>query len=179
MRCANPFARAAKRERRQRMPQPLATTKQSAEDLQALIDLFQRLGHSSLEKAIAAQVDCEFFKDLIKRVKANEPIEEFKGVPKAKLLKTLEKLLSEKQKVQTGAWSLPAKARSLLKTTVKSYVIKGEALPCYDVAYEAGSGRDAVKIRISTRRRSLEVTLHGSEESLDSTSKALILRMLK
>ena len=39
------------------MPRPLATTKQSAPDHSAITDLFQRLGHSSLEKAIAAQVD--------------------------------------------------------------------------------------------------------------------------
>lgn len=161
------------------MSKPLATTKKSAADLQALIDLFQRLGHSSLERAIAAQVDCEFFKDLIRRVKANDPVEEFKGIPKAKVLKTLEKLLGEKQKAHTEAWALPAKAKPLLKTTVKSYVIKGEAILCYDVAYEAGSGKDAVKIRISTRRRSLEVTLQGSATTFNRLAATLVLRIMK
>ena len=75
------------------MPKPLATTKQSAPDHSALIDLFQRLGHSYLEKAIAAQVDCTFYKDLLKRLKADEPVAEFKGIPKAKIIKTLGELI--------------------------------------------------------------------------------------
>ena len=161
------------------MPKPLATTKQSAPDLQALVDLFQRLGHRSLEKAIEAQVDCEFYKDLLKRVKADEPVEEFKGIPRSKVLKTLEDLLAKHQKAISGAWDLPTKAASLLKTTVKSYRIKDEAIPCYDVTYETGSGKNAVKIRLTTRRRALEVTLQGSTTALDTLSATLTMQMLR
>jgi hypothetical protein len=161
------------------MPKPLATTKQSAPDLQALIDLFQRLGHSSLQKAIAAQVDCEFYKELIKRVKANDPIEEFKGIPKAKILKTLEKLLDKNQKAQTEAWTLPSKAASLLKTTVKSYKIKGEPIPCYDVLYETKDSKTGAKIRVVTSRRSIEVVLSGIKSNQDALSQSLLLNMLK
>jgi hypothetical protein len=160
------------------MPKPLATTKQSTPDLQPLIDLFQRLGHSSLKKAIAAQVDCEFYKDLIKRVKANDPVEEFKGISKAKILKTLQKLLEKNQNAQTEAWALPPKAASLLKTTVKSFKIKGEPIPCYDVLYETDGGKDAAKIRITTRRRSTEVTLRGDAAAFNALSASLLLQIL-
>ena len=161
------------------MPKPLATTKQSAPDLQALVDLFQRLGHRSLEKAIEAQVDCEFYKDLLKRVKAEDLVEEFKGIPRSKVLKTLENLLSKHQKAMSDAWDLPIKAASLLKTTVKSYRIKDEAIPCYDVTYETGSGKDAATIRIATRRRSIDVVMTGNKTSLEILAKSLLVAMLK
>ena len=179
MRCANPFARVAKRQRRKTMPKPLATTKQSASELQSLIELFQRLGHSSLEKAISAQLDCEFYKDLLKRVKADEPLEEFKGIPRSKVIKTLENLLAKHQKVMSVAWDLPPQAAPLLKTTVKSYKIKSESILCYDITYETGSGTYAAKIRITTRRRSLEVSMGGSNLSLSKLSSDLVLLMLR
>jgi hypothetical protein len=161
------------------MPKPLATTKQSAPDHSALIDLFQRLGHSSLEKAIAAQVDCEFYKDLLKRVKADEPVAEFKGTPKAKIIKTLGELIAKYERAQVEAWNLPAKAAALLDTTVQTFSIKDEPIPCYDVQYETNHGKDAVKIRVTTRRRAIEVSLHGSAEKLLSIEKALILASMK
>ena len=161
------------------MPKPLATTKQSAPDHSALIELFQRLGKSSLDKAIAAQVDCEFYKSLLKRVKADEPVAEFKGIPKAKVTKTLEGLIAKSEKSQIEAWNLPAKAAALLHTTVQTFSIKDEPIPCYDVAYDAGSGKDAVKIRISTRRRSLEVTLQGSATTFNRLAASLVLRIMK
>ena len=161
------------------MPKPLATTKQSAPDHSALIDLFQRLGHSSLEKAIAAQVDCTFYKDLLKRVKADELVTEFKGIPKAKITKTLGELIAKYERAQVEAWNLPAKAAALLDTTVQTFSIQDEPIPCYDVHYETASGKDAVKIRITTRRRSIEVILRGSAENLLSIEKALILAAMK
>ena len=161
------------------MPKPLATTKQSVPDHSALIELFQRLGQSSLDKAIAAQVDCEFYKALLKRVKADEPVAEFKGIPKAKVTKTLEGLITKTERAQLEAWNLPVKAQALLDTTVQTFSIKDEPIPCYDVLYETGSGRDAVKIRITTRRRSLEVTLMGRNYDLDVISKKLTLVVLR
>jgi len=161
------------------MPKPLATTKQSVPDHSALIELFQRLGQSSLDKAIAAQVDCEFYKALLKRVKADEPVAEFKGIPKAKVTKTLEGLITKTERAQIEAWNLPVKAQALLDTTVQTFSIKDEPIPCYDVLYETGSGRDAVKIRITTRRRSLEVTLMGRNYDLDVISKKLTLVVLR
>ncbi len=161
------------------MPKPLATTKQSVPDHSALIELFQRLGQSSLDKAIAAQVDCEFYKALIKRVKADEPVAEFKGIPKAKVTKTLEGLITKTERAQIEAWNLPVKAQALLDTTVQTFSIKDEPIPCYDVLYETGSGKDAVKIRITTRRRSLEVTLMGRNYDLDTISKRLTLVVLR
>jgi hypothetical protein len=147
------------------MPKPLATTKQSVTDHFALIELFQRLGHSSLEKAIAAQVDCTFYKDLLKRVKADELVTEFKGIPKAKIKKTLEELIAKSEKAQIEAWNLPAKA--------------DEPIPCYDVHYETGRGKDAVKIRITTRRRSIEVTTQGATARIDAVSSRLVLIVLQ
>jgi len=161
------------------MPKPLATTRQSAPDHSALIELFQRLGKSSLDKAIAAQVDCEFYKSLLKRVKADEPVAEFKGIPKAKVTKTLEGLIAKSEKEQIEAWNLPAKAAALLHTTVQTFPIKDEPIPCYDVLYETGSGKDAVKIRITTRRRSIEVTFQGAAARVDAVSGRLVLLMLK
>jgi len=161
------------------MPKPLATTQQSAPDHSALIELFQRLGRSSLDKAIAAQVDCEFYQALLKRVKADEPVAELKGIPKAKVTKTLEGLIAKSEKAQTEAWSLPAKAQALLDTTVQTFSIKDEPIPCYDVLYETGSGKDAVKIRITTRRRSIEVTIQGTTARVDAVSSRLVLLMLK
>jgi len=161
------------------MPKPLATTKQSAPDHSALIELFQRLGKSSLDKAIAAQVDCEFYKSLLKRVKADEPVAEFKGIPKAKVTKTLEGLIAKSEKSQIEAWNLPAKAAALLHTTVQTFSIKDEPIPCYDVVYETGSGKDTVKIRITTRRRSTEVTLGGDTAALNALSASLLLQTLK
>jgi hypothetical protein len=161
------------------MPKPLATTKQSVPDHSALIELFQRLGQSSLDKAIAAQVDCEFYKALLKGVKADEPIAEFKGIPKAKVTKTLVGLITKTERAQIEAWNLPAKAAALLHTTVQTFLIKDEPIPCYDVLYETGSGKDAVKIRITTRRRSLEVTLMGRNYDLDVISKKLTLVVLR
>lgn len=161
------------------MPKPLATTKQSVPDHSALIELFQRLGQSSLDKAIAAQVDCEFYKALINRVKADEPVAEFKGIPKAKVTKTLEGLITKTERAQIEAWNLPVKAQALLDTTVQTFSIKDEPIPCYDVLYETGSGKDAVKIRITTRRRSLEVTLMGRNYDLDTISKRLTLVVLR
>lgn len=161
------------------MPKPLATTKQSPTDHSALVELFRRLGKNSLDKAIAAQVDCEFYQALLKRVKADEPVAEFKGIPKAKVTKTLEGLITKSEKAQTEAWNLPAKAQALLDTTVQTFSIKDEPIPCYDVLYETGSGKDAVKIRITTRRRSIEVTLQGPNPTLDQISSRLVLLMLK
>ena len=160
------------------MPKPLATTRQSAPDHSALIELFQRLGKSSLDKAIAAKVDCEFYKSLLKRVKADEPVAEFKGIPKAKVAKTLEGLIAKSEKEQIEAWNLPAKAAALLHTTVQTFSIEDEPIPCYDVVYETGRGKDAVKIRITTRRRSIEVTLTGTPSALDTVSKKLTLATL-
>jgi hypothetical protein len=161
------------------MPKPLATTKQSPPDHSALVELFRRLGKNSLDKAIAAQVDCEFYEALLKRVKADEPVAEFKGIPKAKVTKTLEGLIAKSEKAQTEAWNLPAKAQALLDTTVQTFLIKDEPIPCYDVLYETGSGKDAVKIRITTRRRSIEVILHGFSKTLAGLEKALILVAMK
>ncbi len=161
------------------MPKPLATTKQSVTDHFALIELFQRLGHSSLEKAIAAQVDCTFYKDLLKRVKADELVTEFKGIPKAKIKKTLEELIAKSEKAQIEAWNLPAKAAALLDTTVQTFSIKDEPIPCYDVHYETGRGKDAVKIRITTRRRSIEVTTQGATARIDAVSSRLVLIVLQ
>ena len=161
------------------MPKPLATTRQSAPDHSALIELFQRLGKSSLDKAITAQVDCEFYENLVKRVKADEPVAEFKGIPKAKVTKTLEGLIAKSEKEQIEAWNVPAKAAALLHTTVQTFSIKDEPIPCYDVVYETGSGKDAVKIRITTRRRSIEVVLHGFAKTLADLEKALILVAMK
>jgi hypothetical protein len=161
------------------MPKPLATTKQSVPDHSALIELFQRLGQSSLDKAIAAQVDCEFYKALLKRVKADEPVAEFKGIPKAKVTKTLEGLITKTERAQLEAWNLPVKAQALLDTTVQTFLINDEPIPCYDVFYETGSGRDAVKIRITTRRRSIEVTIQGTTARVDAVSSRLVLLMLK
>jgi hypothetical protein len=161
------------------MPKPLATTKQSVPDHSALIELFQRLGQSSLDKAIAAQVDCEFYKALLKRVKADEPVAEFKGIPKAKVTKTLEGLITKTERAQLEAWNLPVKAQALLDTTVQTFSIKDEPIPCYDVLYETGSGRDAVKIRITTRRRLIEVTFQGAAARVDAVSGRLVLLMLK
>jgi len=161
------------------MPKPLATTRQSAPDHSALIELFQRLGKSSLDKAIAAQVDCEFYKSLLKRLKADEPVAEFKGIPKAKVTKTLEGLIAKSEKAQIEAWSLPAKAAALLHTTVQTFSIKDEPIPCYDVLYETGSGKDAVKIRITTRRRSIEITLNGEATAFSVLSASLLLQILR
>ncbi len=161
------------------MPKPLATTRQSAPDHSALIELFQRLGKSSLDKAIAAQVDCEFYENLLKRVKADEPVAEFKGIPKAKVTKTLEGLIAKSEKSQIEAWNLPAKAAALLHTTVQTFSIKDEPIPCYDIVYETGSGKDAVKICITTRRRSIEVALQGPDPILDQISSRLVLLVLK
>jgi hypothetical protein len=161
------------------MPKPLATTKQSAPDQSALIELFQRLGHGSLKKAIAAQVDCEFYKDLLKRAKADELVTEFKGIPKAKIKKTLEELIAKSEKAQIEAWNLPAKAAALLDTTVQTFSIKDEPIPCYDVHYETGRGKDAVKIRITTRRRSIEVTTQGATARIDAVSSRLVLIVLQ
>jgi len=161
------------------MPKPLATTKQSAPDHSALIDLFQRLGHSYLEKAIAAQVDCTFYKDLLKRVKADEPIAEFKGIPKTKIIKILERLIAKSEKAQIEAWNLPAQAAALLDTTVQTFLIKGEPIPCFDVLYQKDSGKDAVKIRVTTRRRSLDVSIVGSDLSVSKLSSGLVLLMLR
>ena len=161
------------------MPKPLTTTKQSVTDHFALIELFQRLGHSSLEKAITAQVDCTFYKDLLKRLKADEPVAEFKGIPKAKITKTLGELIAKSEKGQIEAWNLPAKAAALLDTTVQTFSIKDEPIPCYDVLYETGSGNDAVKIRITTRRRTIEVTIQGPAEFLQKLAVQLTLQTLR
>ncbi len=161
------------------MPKPLATTKQSVPDHSSLAELFRRLGKNSLDKAIAAQVDCDFYKALLKRVKADEPVAEFKGIPKAKVTKTLEGLITKTERAQIGAWNLPVKAQALLDTTVQTFSIKDEPIPCYDVLYETGSGKDAVKIRITTRRRSMEVTLMGRNYDLDTISKRLTLVVLR
>ena len=161
------------------MPKPLATIKESAPDHSALIELFQRLGKSSLDKAIAAQVDCEFYKSLLKRVKADEPVAEFKTIPKAKITKTLEGLIAKSEKEQIEAWNLPAKAAALLHTTVQTFSIKDEPIPCYDVLYETGSGKDAVKIRITTRRRSIEITLNGEATAFSVLSASLLLQILR
>lgn len=161
------------------MPKPLATTKQSAPDHSALIELFQRLGHGSLKKAVAAQVDCEFYKDLLRRVKADESVAEFKGIPKAKIKKTLGELIAKSERAQVDAWNLPSKAAALLDTTVQTFSIKDEPIPCYDVLYETGSGNDAVKIRVTTRRRAIEVSAHGSAENLLSVERELILASMK
>ncbi len=161
------------------MSKPPATVMKSAPDHSALIELFQRLGHSSLDRAIDAQVDGEFYKKLLKRCKADEPVAEFKGIPKAKVTKTLEGLIAKSEKAQIEAWNLPAKAAALLDTTVQTFSIQDEPIPCYDVHYETGSGNDAVKIRITTRRRALEVTLQGSTNALEALSGTLVLQMLK
>ena len=161
------------------MSKPPATVMQSAPDYSALIELFQRLGHSSLDRAIDAQVDGEFYKTLLTRCKADEPVAEFKGIPKAKVTKTLEGLIAKSEKAQIEAWNLPAKAAALLDTTVQTFSIQDEPIPCYDVHYETASGKDAVKIRITTRRRSIEVILRGSAENLLSIEKALILAAMK
>ena len=161
------------------MPKPLTTTKQSVTDHFALIELFQRLGHSSLEKAITAQVDCTFYKDLLKRVKADEPIAEFKGIPKTKIIKILERLIAKSEKAQIEAWNLPAQAAALLDTTVQTFLIKGEPIPCFDVLYQKDSGKDAVKIRVTTRRRSLDVSIVGSDLSVSKLSSGLVLLMLR
>ncbi len=161
------------------MSKPPATVMKSAPDHSALIELFQRLGHSSLDRAIDAQVDGEFYKTLLKRCKADEPVAEFTGIPKAKVTKTLEGLIAKSEKAQIEAWNLPAKAAALLDTTVQTFLIKGEPIPCYDVHYETNHGKDAVKIRITTRRRALEVTLQGSTNALEALSGTLVLQMLK
>jgi hypothetical protein len=161
------------------MPKPLATTKQSALDHSALIEPFQRLGHGSLKKAIAAQVDCEFYKDLLRRTKADEQVAEFKGIPKAKVTKTLEGLIAKSERAQVEAWRLPAQAGALLDMTVQTFLIKGESIPCFDVLYETGSGNDAVKIRIATRRRSIEVKITGADANVSELKKGLILQTLR
>ena len=161
------------------MPKPLTTTKQSVTDHFALIELFQRLGHSSLEKAITAQVDCTFYKDLLKRVKADELVTEFKGIPKAKITKTLGELIAKHERAQVEAWNLPAKAAALLDTTVQTFLIKDEPIPCFDVLYQTDSGKDAVKIRVTTRRRSLDVSIVGSDLSVSKLSSGLVLLMLR
>jgi hypothetical protein len=161
------------------MPKPLATTKQSPPDHSSLAELFRRLGKNSLDKAIAAQVDCDFYKALLKRVKADEPVAEFKDIPKTKVTKTLEGLITKTERAQIEAWNLPVKAQALLDTTVQTFSIKDEPIPCYDVLYETGSGKDAVKIRITTRRRSMEVTLMGRNYDLDTISKRLTLVVLR
>lgn len=161
------------------MSKPPATVMKSAPDHSALIELFQRLGHSSLDRAIAAQVDGEFYKTLLKRFKADEPIAEFKGIPKAKVTKTLEELIAKSAKAQIEAWNLPAKAAALLDTTVQTFLIEDEPIPCYDVHYETNHGKDAVKIRITTRRRSLKVSIGGSNPSLSKLSSRLVLVMLR
>ncbi len=161
------------------MSKPPATVMKSAPDHSALIELFQRLGHSSLDRAIAAQVDGEFYKTLLKRVNADEPVAEFTGIPKAKVTKTLEGLIAKSEKAQIEAWNLPAKAAALLDTTVQTFLIKGEPIPCFDVLYQTDSGKDAVKIRVTTRRRSLEVSIGGSNPSLSKLSASLVLVMLR
>jgi len=161
------------------MPRPLATTKQSAPDHSALLELFQRLGKRSLERAIAAQVDCEFFKGLHKRVKMNESVPEFKNIPTAKVIKTLEGLITRNKDAQVEAWNLPAKAATLLNKTVQAFSIKDEPIPCYDVLYETDRGMDAAKIRITTRRCSIEVTLQGTDVGLSKVSSRLLMLMLK
>ncbi len=124
-------------------------------------------------------MDCDFYKALLKRVKADEPVAEFKGIPKAKVTKTLKGLITKSEKEQIEAWNLPAKAAALLHTTVQTFSIKDEPIPCYDVVYETGSGKNAVKIRITTRRRSIEVILHGFAKTLADLEKALILVTMK
>ena len=161
------------------MSKPPATVMQSAPDYSALIELFQRLGHSSLDRAIAAQVDGEFYKTLLERVNADEPVAEFKGIPKAKVTKTLEGLIAKSEKAQIEAWNLPAKAAALLDTTVQTFLIKGEPIPCFDVLYQTDSGKDAVKIRVTTRRRSLDVSIVGSDQSVSKLSSSLVLLMLR
>jgi hypothetical protein len=161
------------------MSKPPATVMKSAPDRSALIELFQRLGHSSLDRAIAAQVDGEFYKTLLKRFKADEPIAEFKGIPKAKVTKTLEGLIAKSEKAKIEAWNLPTKAAALLTTTVQRFCINSEPIPCYDVLHETRSGKDAVKIRITTRRRSIEVTITGAAASLSELEKGLILQTLR
>jgi hypothetical protein len=160
------------------MSKPPATVMKSEPDHSALIELFQRLGHSSLDRAIAAQADGEFYKTLLKRVKADEPVAEFKGIPKTKVTKTLEGLIAKTEKAQIEAWNLPTKAAALLDT-VQTFSIKDEPIPCYDVHYETDHGRDAVKIRIATRRRSLEVSIGGSDQSVSKLSSSLVLLMLR
>ncbi len=161
------------------MSKPPATVMKSAPDHSALIELFQRLGHSSLDRAIDAQVDGEFYKTLLKRVNADEPVAEFTGIPKAKVTKTLEGLIAKSEKAQIEVWNLPAKAAALLDTTVQTFLIKGEPIPCFDVLYQTDSGKDAVKIRVTTRRRSIEVALQGPDPILDQISNRLVLLMLK
>ena len=161
------------------MSKPPATVMKSAPDHSALIELFQRLGHSSLDRAIAAQVDGEFYKTLLMRFKADEPVAEFKGIPKAKVTKTLEGLIAKSEKAQIEAWNLPAKAAALLDTTVQTFLIKGEPIPCFDVLYQTDSGKDAVKIRVTTRRRSLDVSIVGSDQSVSKLSSSLVLLMLR
>ena len=161
------------------MPKPLATIKESAPDHSALIELFQRLGQKSLEKSIDAQLKVEFYQGLLKRVKENERIPELLGTSKEKLTATIEKLITTWKKAQLDAWDLPKKAASLLHTTVQTFSIKDEPIPCYDILYETGGGMDAGKIRITTRRRSIEVTLQGPDPTLDQISSRLVLLMLK
>ncbi len=161
------------------MPKPLATTKQPARRHTELIELFQRLGYESLEKAIEAQLKTEFYQGLLKRVEKNERIPEFLGTTKTKLTKTIENLITTWKAQQLDAWNLPHKAAPLLNVAVQSYQVKGESIPCYDVLYETNSGKNAAKSRITTRRRSLEVTLQGSTEQLDELSGRLVLSMLR
>ncbi len=161
------------------MPKPLATTKQPARRHTELIELFQRLGYESLEKAIEAQLKTEFYQGLLKRVEKNERIPEFLGTTKTKLTKTIENLITTWKAEQLDAWNLPPKAASLLHVTLERYQLKGESIPCYDVLYETNDGKRAVKIRIATRRRSLEVTLQGPTERLEELSGRLVLSMLR
>lgn len=161
------------------MPKPLAMTKQSAPDHSALIELFQRLGHESLESAITAQVGGEFYQSLLKQVEENRQIPEFKGISKSKVTATLESLIAKCNAAQIDAWNLPPKAASLLHVTVERYQLKSESIPCYDVLYETNDGKRAVKIRIATCRRSLEVTLKGPTERLEELSGRLVLSMLR
>ncbi len=136
-----------------------------------LQERFEDWARTSFARALEAISNATFYKTVLQRLEKGisiaDEVPEVEGMKKAEVQKVVMKLFKKAQLDETQTWELASVYKSCFATTIRSAVSADEVLPQYDVEYAGKNECQGAKIKITTRRRNLNVEVVGTDKEVE------------
>jgi hypothetical protein len=164
------------------MTTPIATTGISA-TADELKDFFENHANIAFDLCLDAHCRADFYSKLLADVQKgrvlSEELPEAKGLPPSIVKTVIQKQHKQAVAAAESAWELSGDIAKEFRTTIRSALPEGEAIPQYDIEYQAKNTRNSARVRITTWRRNVSVEVIGSEAALDEIHGLITLAALR
>ncbi len=162
---------------------PILTTSESGLDREHLAQLFKSRAERSLAQAIDQLNARSLYARALNKIEQGQDLSdelpELKEMSKPNAIRVIKNLIQHADEQVEGAWAIDPRYAELFKASFRVKHPDGELFPVFDVEYTAVTEEGNVVFAIVTNRRTVEVTVTGTDAACANLARQLVIAGLR